>query len=196
MKIKIVQHSKNWKKQFELIKSEINSLFPDNEIIIEHIGSTSVKSLAAKPIIDIMIGVDSNQELDSTIIPLINKGYIYYECYNKIMPNRRFFVKLKHLKNHSLFKSIYSYNDELPHEEINNLRLAQIHVWKYNSEDWIRHIVVRDYLRINQPIRLAYQKIKIELSQLSWKDGMDYNSGKNDFMIRLEKEALNYYKNK
>lgn len=195
MKIQISPFSKTWKAQFELIKSEIESVLFNKEVKIEHIGSTSVENLSAKPIIDIMVGVNSNEELDLVVNPLLKLDYIYYEKYNSIMPNRRFFIKLINQEDKKLFQSVYSNNDNLPHEEINNLRLAQIHVWKYNSEDWIRHIAVRDYLRNNEVIKAKYQAVKLDLAKLEWRNGTDYNNGKNEFMTELEKKALKHYKN-
>lgn len=195
MNIQISPFSKTWKAQFELIKSEIESVLFNKEVKIEHIGSTSVENLSAKPIIDIMVGVNSNEELDLVVNSLLKLDYIYYEKYNSIMPNRRFFIKLINQEDKKLFQSVYSNNDNLPHEEINNLRLAQIHVWKYNSEHWIRHIAVRDYLRNNEVIKAKYQAVKLDLAKLEWRDGTDYNNGKNKFMTELEKKALKHYKN-
>ena len=65
---------------------------------IEHIGSTSIQSLSAKPIIDILIGVNKNSELDLTIDPMIQNKFIYYKVYDKDMPKRRFYVGLKFKK--------------------------------------------------------------------------------------------------
>ena len=193
MKIKISEFSKTWKDQFNLIELEIHSLFPDKEIFIEHIGSTAVEHLPAKPIIDIMIGIKTDYALDSIVNPLLERGYIYYEKYNLVMPNRRFFIKLRDQENKKLFQSVYALNDELPHELINDLRLAQIHVWNHNSTDWKRHIAVRDYLRENKTIRLEYQQLKTKLGKLDWDNGIEYNKAKNNFISKLEQEALNYY---
>ncbi|MGV2482374.1 UNVERIFIED_CONTAM: GrpB family protein, partial [Salmonella enterica subsp. enterica serovar Weltevreden] len=60
---------------------------------IEHIGSTSVEGLSAKPIIDILIGLPDENDLNKTVEPLTGQGFIYYEKYNQDMPYRRFFVK-------------------------------------------------------------------------------------------------------
>lgn len=120
MNIQISPFSKTWKAQFELIKSEIESVLFNKEVKIEHIGSISVENLSAKPIIDIMVGVNSNEELDLVVNPLLKLDYIYYEKYNSIMPNRRFFIKLINQEDKKLFQSVYSNNDNLPHEEINN----------------------------------------------------------------------------
>ena len=80
MKIKIKSYNDNWPYIFEDIKSKIR----------EHIGSTSVKNLASKPIIDILIGIKF-QELDDYITPIKNLGFTYMKKYEKEIPNRRFF---------------------------------------------------------------------------------------------------------
>ena len=56
MKINIVPYNAEWPLLFERIKKEIKKSIVDNDVIIEHIGSTSVKNLDSKPIIDILIG--------------------------------------------------------------------------------------------------------------------------------------------
>ena len=57
--------------------------------IIEHIGSTSIQFLSAKPIIDIAVGIKNTSELDLTIDPMIKNQFIYYEVYNKVIPEAR-----------------------------------------------------------------------------------------------------------
>ena len=52
---------------------------------IEHIGSTSVPNLSAKPIIDIQVGIENSYDLDKTIEPMINNHYIYYELYEFVI---------------------------------------------------------------------------------------------------------------
>src|SRR5690606_28703356 len=83
-----------WKDQFEIIKQGLNEILSDLRVSIEHIGSTSVEGLSAKPIIDIMVGMNRESDLDEVPPLLMDKGYIYYEMYNITMPYRRFFVLL------------------------------------------------------------------------------------------------------
>ena len=64
MKIKIVPYNDEWPLRFEKIKYEIERSIVDNDVTIEHIGSTSVKNLAAKPIIDILDTDLSTAEID------------------------------------------------------------------------------------------------------------------------------------
>ena len=61
MKIKIFPYDKNWPILFEKLRSEIKKNINTNDIAIEHIGSTSIKKLASKPIIDILIGIRSKK---------------------------------------------------------------------------------------------------------------------------------------
>ena len=62
---------------------------------IAHIGSTAVPGLAAKPTIDILLGLAAETDLDATIAIFQKLGYIYVSKYNDTMPFRRFFIKIK-----------------------------------------------------------------------------------------------------
>ena len=70
MKIKFEKYNPNWANDFEKIKSELSELIGFINPKTEHIGSTSVKGLSAKPIIDILIGVNNESDLEKTITPL------------------------------------------------------------------------------------------------------------------------------
>ncbi len=97
MKITFEKYNPSWKKQFESIKNELMEDIGFLNPRIEHIGSTSVEGLSAKPIIDIMIGVRSEEDLNKIPSLLKGKTYVYYEKYNEDMSYRRFFIKLKDL---------------------------------------------------------------------------------------------------
>jgi GrpB-like predicted nucleotidyltransferase (UPF0157 family) len=193
MKIIIEEYKSDWVIIFQQIKHELSVHLESLNPQIEHIGSTSVPGLAAKPVIDIVVGIETLEDLDKTIEPMIRNRYIYYELFNSDIPERRLFVKLKEGSDHAHFKQIYSENDILPHEEINRCRLAHVHIWKYGTPDWIRHIAYRDYLRTHPLVREEYEALKRELSLKSWKHGMEYNDGKDDF-IRIEQaKAVEWY---
>ncbi|NQX97240.1 MAG: GrpB family protein [Flavobacteriales bacterium] len=147
-------------------------------------------------IIDILVGISSLSELDLLIKPMLENHYIYYKAYNKYLPNRRLFLKLKNIKDCYLFQQTYDDENFLPHKEINNYRLAHIHVWQYNSPDWIRHIAFRDYLIQFSDIKQEYSELKKRLSLLNWKDGNEYNQAKNDFIKIHEKKAIKWYNSK
>jgi len=194
LKINIEKYNKEWIVQFEQIKAELCSILIKLCPKIEHIGSTSVPNLAAKPIIDIQVGIENSYDLDKTIEPMINTHYIYYEIYNSVMPNRRLFVGLKDKKYIRNFQNIYSKGDLIPHEKINQLRLTHIHIWEHGTDDWNRHIAFRDYLREHPEIASQYESLKKQLSLKDWKDGNEYNDAKDSFIKTEEAKAILWYR--
>lgn len=193
MKIYIEEYNEDWPLQFQEIKEELGTILKDLDPVIEHIGSTSVPGLAAKPIIDIAVGLKQKADLDRTINPMIENGYIYYQVFNEAMPLRRLYVKLKDSVGILHFKNTYTQNDTIPHEEINPHRLAHVHIWYYNTPDWKRHIAFRDYLIHHPQVKTQYEQLKKLLSQKEWKNGMEYNDGKDHFIKTEEAKALLWY---
>ena len=70
----IENYNPNWSKEYEQEKKKIMGVLKRNNICIEHIGSTSVIGLGAKPILDIMVGVNNLEEVDKFIEPLKQIG--------------------------------------------------------------------------------------------------------------------------
>lgn len=180
---------------FEGLKEELSEKLLVLSPRIEHIGSTSVEGLSAKPIIDIMIGVSDDKDLDKVPILLNNGSYVYYEKYNEDMPYRRFFVRLTANAKELGLKEVIGKEDDIPEQmHDHSLRMAHVHVIPTDSEHWLRHIAFRDYLRAHPAIVQEYQTLKERLTQQEWKDGNDYNAGKDVFLKREEQNALRWYK--
>lgn len=194
MQIKIEPYNKEWDGQFQTIKDELVQLLGDLSSQIEHFGSTSVPGLAAKPVIDILVGLEDEKYFDLAVGRILkNPRYLYYESFNQYMPNRRLFVKIKDTVDPNDFEQIYSNLEDIPHDKINRSRISHIHIWKYNTTDWFRHIAFREYLKTHDEVRLKYENIKKALSARSWKHGMEYNDGKNKFIKEEEQKALQWY---
>lgn len=196
MKVTFEKYNPFWKTQFESIKNELEESIGFLNLKIEHIGSTSVEGLSAKPIIDIMIGVNEESVLNKIPLLLQGRDYVYYEKYNEDMPYRRFFIKLTDKPQNLGFPEIIYSEDEIPAELHNhNLRIAHIHTIPFSSEHWLRHIAFRDYLRSHPEIKKEYQQLKEKLSTMEWLDGNDYNEGKDPFIKREEQNAIQWYLN-
>ena len=166
MKIKIEQYNNNWPYVFEDIKSKIRNSINKNNISIKHIGSTSVKNLASKKIIDILIGVKI-KKLDDYIAPITKLGFTYMKEYEKETPNRRFFF-LEEKKE----------------------RIAHIHLVNINSKWYKRHIAFRNELRKNKALRKEYENLKYELAKKKWKNRNDYSDAKTTFIRSVEKKLI------
>lgn len=183
MKVTIVPFQKNWADEFQQIAAYLLPFLKELDPTIVHIGSTAVHGLAAKPIIDIIIGLPQHITVDKAINPMLDAGAVYYEKYNEIMPYRRFFTLSE--ENFEKGSSAFVLKNKV-----------NIHILTYKSEHWIRHIAFRDYLRHNDNVRIAYEKLKIELSKQEFQDLMEYNKAKDFFIKKHELLALEWYNQK
>ena len=164
MKIELSDYDPSWHGQFESEKKLIIKNFPVPNIHIEHIGSTSVKDLKAKPVIDIMLGVLSLEKNFENIIEHLNAlGYQYIEKYNLIIPERRYFYKAS-----------------------NEIHTHHLHMVIKDSEFWKRHLFFRDHLRNNRSSKEKYESLKIELAKKEWNDRNDYADAKGEFIRSIE----------
>ena len=191
MKIQLEKYNPEWATIYKEIEVDLRHNLAFLNPIIEHIGSTSIFDLTAKPIIDIIVGIPKQEQLDKVVEPLTSNDYIFYEKYNSVMPYRRFFIKLKTQPDFFTPK-VYCEKDEVPNE-LNDYKLAHIHILEYNSYHWTRHIAFREYVKKHTDIKNEYEKIKIYLSALEWRDGNEYNSAKNGFIKQTEEKALEWY---
>ena len=141
---------------------------------IQHVGSTSILSIKARPIIDIALAVDDFDDVLSFEKELKDAGFYY-------RPNAQ-----ATLRNQLLFACGSLYQDT------GDLQTHFIHVVRTNSMDWINYINFRDYLNSNLSVAKEYEKLKISLaSQTPIDNGREkYLLGKHDFIINALRKAL------
>jgi GrpB-like predicted nucleotidyltransferase (UPF0157 family) len=127
---------------------------------IEHIGSTAVPGLAAKPVIDIMVGVGSLDDSPVIVGRLVGIGYEYVPELERTMPSRRYFRRLT-----------------------GGRRTHQIHlVERSNLGWWDRHVLFRDYLRSHPETVAEYGRLKCRLAERYRDDRQAYTEAKGDFI--------------
>ncbi len=192
MKITIVDYQEEWQQKFLKEKEIITGLLSvlSSLPVIEHIGSTSVPGLGAKPIIDILIGVADYEQLEQTVKPM-NKEYTYVKKYNPLWPTRRLYARYNPEHNNPM-PVLIDLDDPYPAAQ-GLTSLANIHTVVKDTEDWVRHLAFRDYLRAFPEIKNQYFILKSEISKREFKDMFDYNDAKNDFIKSTEKDALVWY---
>lgn len=152
----IQAYNKSWISNFNAIKKVLNEALTNLNISIEHVGSTSIPKLAAKPIIDIDIVFDAPTEFDDIKKRLEKIGY--YHNGNQGIPNREVF------KRHKMFV-VKGVLDALVHH---------LYVCPIDSEEFQRHILFRDYLMKNEEARTQYQNLKYELAKEAHQDRKKY----------------------
>ena len=139
----IERYSKKWAMQFDLIK-EILSKTIINYMKIEHVGSTSIPGMYAKPIIDIDVVLKSRNDFDRCEKSLLQLGYIYVG--NQGIDGREVFKRNEIEK----FKVL----DEIKHH---------LYVFSGNNKEYLRHIKFRDVLIGNELYRNEYNNIKFAI---------------------------------
>lgn len=162
--IVIKKYTPNWTLQFTKEQKIIKNIMGDAAIAIEHIGSTSVAGLSAKPILDMMVGVRNLNDIDVFIEPL--KTIEYEHVFHKEFPNRRFFRK-------GLWRA----------------GTHHLHIYQYGSEEWNHNLLFRDYLRSHPNVRQQYEQLKKELANKHRFDRVAYTNAKAPFILDIIKKA-------
>ena len=191
MKIPFSPYSDQWPLDFQERAETIRQAVGNLPITIDHIGSTSVVGLGAKPIIDMLIGVEEEKDLDELIRPMMVFGYTYFKKYEQEMPYRRLFVLLKPLTEQqppTIIDSDDDYNSGKLFAPIVN-----VHAIVKDTHHWTRHIAFRDFLRAHPEVTKRYYELKQQLAQQEFEYHLEYNQAKNDFVKEVEKEALAWY---
>lgn len=160
-------YNPKWPNLFEAEKKLLLKSIGQHIVEIEHIGSTAIPDIYAKPVIDIMIGVNRLEDINDETISLLEKlGYEYMQKYEEMMPFRRFFQK-----NNS-----------------EGVRTHHIHLVEINSEFWTRHLRFRNYLRAHTEDAKAYEKLKLELAK-QFTDTNEYAGAKTEFCNQIHLKA-------
>src|SRR3954464_1262922 len=89
----VAPYSEEWPLHFAEVHSDLLHAFSPSQLAVEHIGSTSVPGLSAKPVIDVLVGADSIHTIEQKIEVLERIGYKYVAKYEDAFPMRRYFVR-------------------------------------------------------------------------------------------------------
>lgn len=172
--VKLCEHEKEWEIEAQNTISRLKKLLGNVIKDIQHVGSTSILSIKAKPIIDIAVAVDDFNDILAYEKELKSDGFYY-------RPNAQASVR-----NQLLFACGNFYEGK------GELQTHFIHVVYTNSIDWINYINFRDYLNSTPSIAKEYENLKVSLSQQFSGDGgrEEYLKGKHDFIVNTLRKAL------
>ena len=158
--IVVVEYDPSWPARYERERASIVEALDDvmeGIAAIEHVGSTAVPGLAAKPIIDIIVGVRELPVVERCVQPLESLGYEYRGELFPGIPGRYYFPK-------------------------GNPRSHQLHMVEHRSEFWQRHILFRDLLRERPAVAREYEALKRELAVQYRTDRLAYTEAKTPFI--------------
>ena len=162
----VVPYHAEWPDRFAREADLLAHVFHGTDAVIEHIGSTAVPGLGAKPVIDIMIGLSSLTDAERRVAELALLEYEYVPEYEIELPDRRYFRK-----------------------PFQRPRTHHLHIVELNSDFWIRHLLFRDYLRAHPDTAQAYYQLKQRLAVESNATGTDYTEAKSPFVADVLRRA-------
>ena len=135
-------------------------------IAIEHVSSTAVPGLGAKPVIDITAAVRRLAVAEQCVEALQGIGYGYVPAYEDVIPERRYFHKG-------------------PYQS----RTHHLHMVELTSEFWERHLLFRDFLRANPDVAQEYEALKRQLAEQFGTDRVGYSEAKTPFIRAVEERV-------
>ncbi len=163
---KLVPHDESWGKMAAVLIREIRAVMGADAIDAQHVGSTAVRDLPAKPILDVAVGVEDVGISEKYVDAFEARGIRYM---GEVNAGQRMFYKV---------------SPDLP-----DSRSHHIHVVKYGSPEWQNYLNMRDYLNASPEARRAYTEKKEELAARFAHDRALYQAGKDEIIRRLLAEA-------
>ena len=165
--VAICAHDPEWEKIANDAIVGLGEIFGERAVDVQHIGSTAIPHIKAKPIIDIAVGVQSFDGLEAVKARLIEAGYSE--------ANNRFSSDL-----------LYIINDG------ENRRTHQVHVLIYGCEQWRNYVDFRDYMNLFPEKAKEYEALKEQLVEECENIQTRYTDGKREYMKKMLDEAKTY----
>lgn len=134
-----LRHNYLWEKDAEKTADILKNIFEDYAVDIQHIGSTAIKKIKAKPIIDIAVGLTDLKNIYLFKDKLKSNGFIYDV---KSDDSRQLFFKVNNEKS----------------------KTHNIHIVNYNSRLWYEYIIFRDYMNISEQKAREYESLKLTVN--------------------------------
>lgn len=150
----IAEYDPEWPGMFRSEKKILEEALGENALAIEHVGSTSVEGLAAKPIIDILVGIKSLGGAKVCIDEIEKLGYVYHPEHEGELPDRRYLDKPG----------------------------FHVHMVEKDGDFWKKHVFFRNYLRTHHEAMKEYEDLKRKLAVEYRNDRGTYTDMKGPFI--------------
>gem|GEM_PF-210901 len=157
--VRLVDSDPGWPHAFEVLAAELRGALGELAVAVEHVGSTAVPGLVAKPILDLAVGLAPGARTDRVRPAIEQLGYVFRG--DKGDTGGLLFVL----------------EDPPAH------RIAHLHVVPHGGQRWQRYLAFRDRLRIDPDARAAYAGVKRRLGEQFAGDRQAYTAGKGAFVV-------------
>ena len=154
-RVQVVPYSDLWPLLYEQEAERIRAALGSTLRVIEHVGSTAVPGLAAKPVVDIALSVESFAELD--VAALEGLGYRYVPEFEEEMPNRKYFSRAG----------------------------FHVHAYEQEHDEFLDFLRFREYLRTHEEDARDYGELKLNLAEEFRDQRDEYQAAKAPYIARL-----------
>jgi GrpB-like predicted nucleotidyltransferase (UPF0157 family) len=161
--VQLCPYTTEWQRLFDEERTRLQSCVGRFVLDIQHIGSTAIPGIVAKPILDISVAVANFEEAQVCIEPIERLGYIYRGEYG--IPRRHYFVRGEPRTHH-------------------------LHMVEIASAGWKENLFFRDYLREHPEAAADYARTKIRLAKYLRSERQDYQSEKGMFIQQILSKML------
>jgi GrpB-like predicted nucleotidyltransferase (UPF0157 family) len=169
-KVEVVPYNTNWHSLFKEESKQVAVVLGKNMVAVYHIGSTAIRAIHAKPIIDILVAVEDLAKVDEQNASMQRLGYEGMGEFGIL--NRRFFRK----------------DNEV------GIRTHHIHIFSVGSDQIERHLAFRDYMRSHSEDAQRYSELKQKLAKQYPDDIEKYMDGKAEFIQEIDRKAVAWRK--
>lgn len=163
--VQVVPHQTVWNNCAQDIKNQLSEILGATALDIQHVGSTAILGIYAKPILDIAVGVASLKDISPYIVQLEHHGIVF---------------RGQDVREQMLF---------VMGDFENNTRTHHIHVVKWNSPAWNDYLDFRDYLNAFPEKAKLYDRCKQKLASQFPNNRDRYTQGKRELIDVLLREA-------
>jgi GrpB-like predicted nucleotidyltransferase (UPF0157 family) len=160
--VELYDHDVLWEENARETIALLKNIFVNNAIDIQHIGSTAIKTIKAKPIIDIIVGINNFNLLENIMDALNDNGIVY-------RPNN----------DRDEYKLFVTGDFE------KDTRTRHIHIVKYNNIEWNNQINFRDYLNNSYTEAKEYENLKVTLMENNRDNRIEYTKGKEEYLLKI-----------
>lgn len=161
--IYLVPYNPKWPAMFSRLAGKVREVLVERVLLLEHVGSTAVPGLSAKPIIDMILAVSDSTDEESYVPPLREEGFVLR-------------VREPDWFEHRMFKT----------PDID----GNLHVFSGGCEQIVRMVAFRDWIREHEDDRRLYEEAKRELAARTWRHVQNYADAKSEVIHEITARAL------
>lgn len=183
-KTALFDHNPEWDKEAQRTIDLLKSILGDVAKNIQHIGSTAIKTIKAKPIIDIAVAVSDFADILCRNYELKAHGFYYRHAVDNTENILHGEIDYAAIDVRQLLYACGGFYDGL-----SKIQTHFIHVVKADSTEWYNYINFRDYLNIDPLVAKEYENLKIKLSVEYADNRAEYTAHKHDFIKSIFHKA-------